>query len=357
MSTTPATRTPAGPAARTPAVHVPAARAPLPGGALRTTLSAVLPAPVKRRVRQRLLGTRWFPVPRPRPAGTPAGPAVRHLVVDLPARPATPGAAAGPGAATRPGPLRIDVPPYLFIPRKLDEAGLGAYEPYAIDCFLALLDRAGPGAVFDVGANVGLYGLLAAAYGDRPVHCFEPAPDTAQAARDIAAASGLDLTVAELALGEASGTATLYLSDSTDSSNSLNPDFRAHSKEIVVPVETIDDYVARTGDVPAIIKIDTETTEPQVLAGAERVLAEHRPWLMVEVLWSLVEDRLHDVMDRYGYTYYHLNGPGPRPAAERIVGDRTWQHYMFLLAPEPVDDAFWTDMTAWREALRPHPHP
>jgi len=338
------------------ATPTPTARAPLPGGALRTTLKAVLPAPVKRRVRQRLRGTRWFPVPRPRTGGqasAPVRPAVRHLVVDLPARPAVPGAAAGPAVGARPGPLRIDVPPYLFIPRKLDEAGLGAYEPYAVDCFLALLDRAGPGAVFDVGANVGLYGLLAAAYGDRPVHCFEPAPDTAQAARDIAAASGLDLTVAELALGDASGTGTLYLSDSTDSSNSLNPDFRAHSKELVVPVETIDDYVARTGDVPAIIKIDTETTEPQVLAGAGRVLAEHRPWLMVEVLWSLVEDRLHDVMDRYGYTYYHLNGPGPRPATERIVGDRTWQHYMFLLAPEPVDDAFWSRMTAWRKALQP----
>jgi FkbM family methyltransferase len=319
-------------------------RRPLPGGPLRAVLRKVLPATVKRRVKQQLLGTRWFPKPPVRSGGRTTGSQPRRLVVNLPAPPA-------PTTATAPGPLRIECPPYMFIPRKLDDAGLGTYEPYALDCFLTLVERAQPGAVYDVGANVGLYGLLAGAYSDRTVHCFEPAPDTAQAARDIAAASGLELTVAEVALGDDTGTATLYLSDSTDSSNSLNPDFRKHSKEIVVPLETLDDYVARTGDVPAIIKIDTETTEPEVLAGAQKVIAEHRPWLMVEVLWSLVEERLHAVMDQFGYTYYHLNGPGPRPSTEKIVGDSTWTYYMFLLTPEPVDDSFWDRMNAWRETL------
>jgi FkbM family methyltransferase len=320
------------------------AKRPLPGGPLRTVLRKVLPAPVKRSVKRRLIGTRWFPAPPPRKVrpATPPPPPMRRLSVTLPP---------APGATDGPAPLRIECPPYMFIPRKLDDAGLGEYEPYALDCFLALVERAGPGAVYDVGANVGLYGLLAGAYSDRAVHCFEPAPDTAQAARDIAAANGIEMTVAEIALGDESGTATLYLSDSTDSSNSLNPNFRAHSKEIVVPLERLDDYVERTGAVPAVIKIDTETTEPEVLAGARKLIAEHRPWIMVEVLWSLVEDRLHAVMDEFGYTYYHLDGPGPREATETIVGDKTWTHYMFLLTPEPVDDAFWERMNAWREAL------
>jgi FkbM family methyltransferase len=267
---------------------------------------------------------------------------MRRLAIGLPPAPGTSG-------ATRT--LTVQCPPYMYIPRRLDEDGLGTYEPYAVDCFLSILELAGPGAVYDVGANVGLYGLLAAAYGDRQVHCFEPAPDTAAAARQIAAANGLTMTVQEIALGDDTGTATLYLSDSTDSSNSLNPEFRAHSKEIVVPLETIDDYVARTGVVPSVLKIDTETTEPEVLAGAEKLIREHRPWIMVEVLYALVEDRLHAVMDQFGYTYYHLNGPGPREATEKIVGDSTWTYYMFLLAPEPVDDALWQRMTQWRAAL------
>jgi len=317
------------------------ARRVAPGGPVAAVLRRVLPAAVQRRVKARLRGTRWFPAPV-RPAPRPAVPAVRRFSLTLPPP---------PGATTGPAPLRIECPPYMFIPRKLEESGLGRYEPYALDCFLALVERAGPGAVYDVGANVGLYGLLAGAYSDRAVHCFEPAPDTAGTARALAAANGVELSVAEIALGEAGGTATLYLSDSTDSSNSLNPDFRAHSNEIVVPIETLDDYVARTGDVPAVIKIDTETTEPEVLAGARKVIAEHRPWIMVEVLWSLVEERLHAVMDEFGYSYHHLDGPGPRAATDTIVGDSTWTHYMFLLTPEPVDAAFWERMNAWRTAL------
>jgi FkbM family methyltransferase len=322
-----------------------AGKRPLPGGIARVVLRRALPEQVKRAVRARLRGSRWFPPPAARPVGPPA-PTSRRLTLQL---------APGPERDDAPRPLTIDCPLYQFIPRKLDENGLGRYEPYALDCFLTLVELAGPGAVYDVGANVGLYGLLARAYSDRAVHCFEPAPDTAATARQTAEVNGLPITVAEIALGDDTGTATLYLSDSTDSSNSLNPEFRAHSKEIVVPLETIDDYAARTGDIPAVIKIDTETTEPEVLAGAEKVIREHRPWIMVEVLWQLVEDRLHAVMDQYGYSYYHLNGPGPRTATETIVGDSTWEYYMFLLAPEPVDDAFWDRMNAWRATLEATP--
>ena len=312
----------------------------LPGGRLRRVVARVLPTPVKRAVKRRLTGTRWFPTPPPR-TGTSA-PARRRMTV----RPAP-----APGATKAPRPLVIDCPAYMFIPYKLDESGLGKYEPYALDCFLTLVERAAPGAVYDVGANVGLYSLLARTYSDRVVHGFEPAPDTAATARATAEASGLELTVSEIALGDDTGSATLYLSDSTDSSNSLNPDFRAHSKEIVVPLETIDDYVARTGVIPSILKIDTETTEPEVLAGAQKLIAEHRPWILAEVLWTKVEDRLHAVMDQFGYSYYHLDGPGPRAAVETIVGDRTWTYYMFLLAPEPVDDDFWARMNEWRGTL------
>jgi FkbM family methyltransferase len=240
----------------------------------------------------------------------------------------------------------------MFIPYKLNENGLGKYEPHGLDCFMALIEMAEPGAVFDIGANVGLYGLLAAAYSDRAVHCFEPAPDTAGIARATATTNDLDVTVAEIALGDDNGQAPLYLSDSTDSSNSLNPDFRAHSKEIVVPLETVDHYVARTGIVPSILKIDTETTEPEVLRGAEQLIREHRPWILAEVLWTKVEDRLHAVMDQFGYSYYHLNGPGPREATETIVGDQTWTYYM-PCSPRTRGRRLLGAHERWRAALRP----
>lgn len=101
--------------------------------------------------------------------------------------------------------------------------------------------------MLDIGANVGLYALLAAMISDRPVCAVEPTPDLAQAARDLAQLNGLDISVEELALGDRSGTATLYLSDRTDSSNSLNPNFRRHSREIEAELRTVDEHVERTG--------------------------------------------------------------------------------------------------------------
>ena len=323
--------------------------------AVRRVGAFVLPRAVKQPIKDRLRGTRWFPETRkrrPKPVVVKPSPPrpPRRRVYDLPLPPP-------PGGEVSPATLHVDVPLSMYVARLLAEKPLAAYEPYGVDAFLCVLERAAPGAAFDIGANIGIYGLLAAAYDDRAVHAFEPAPDTAQAAREIAAASGLSMVVNEIALGEQSGTATLYLSDSTDSSNSLNPEFREHSRGIQVPLERLDDYVARTGAVPAVIKVDTETTEHQVLAGAERTIREHRPWILCEVLYGLSEDSLHAVMDRHGYTIYHLNGPGPRPVVKRMVGDDSWIYYMFLFAPEPVGEDFWDRMAQWREVLATVPAP
>jgi hypothetical protein len=124
---------------------------------VRRVVARLLPTPVKLTVKRRLAGTRWFPTPSKR-GTTSTVAALRRLSVAL---------APAPGAASAPPPLAIECPTYMFIPYKLDENGLGDYEPYALDCFLTLVDRSGPGAVYDVGANVGLYGLLAGAYSGR----------------------------------------------------------------------------------------------------------------------------------------------------------------------------------------------
>ncbi len=305
---------------------------------LRGSLSRVarrLPAPAKRalfRTRDRIRG-----IERP-----DALRGERTLTLHL---------AAPPTGGPAPGDITIRTPGTMYVPRTLAKAGLAAYEPFGLDCFLALVDLAPPGAVFDIGANVGVYGLLAAAYSDRDVHLFEPTP--AAAAIIVAAdlPEGAHTTVVQAALGEETGTARLYLSDKTDSSNSLNPRFRPHSSHLDVPVERLDDYIARTGVIPSVVKIDTETTEPQVLAGASDLLTRHRPSLMIEVLAGRTEERLEEGLRPFGYTWYHLNGPGRLVPAERVVGDATYQHLMYLALPDEAPDHLWDRMAAWRETL------
>jgi FkbM family methyltransferase len=239
----------------------------------------------------------------------------------------------------------------MYVPRLLEEHGLGEYERYGLDCWLAMVELAPPGAVFDIGSNVGVYGHLAAAYSDRDVHLFEPTPGAVEVARAAILREGARFTVVQTALGEESGTARLYLSDRTDSSNSLNASFRPHTRHLDVSVQRLDDYVARTGVVPAVLKVDTETTEPEVLAGSSELIRAHRPWLLIEVLAGRVEVRLEEVLRPHGYTYYHLDGPGRRPPRDRFSGDPTYRHLMYLALPHPAPDHLWHRMASWRETL------
>jgi FkbM family methyltransferase len=313
----------------------------LPGGRARTVVARVVPRRVKQALHRRFRGTWLFPAPPPRPR-RPAPPTTRVVTLEVPAL-----AALG----ARP-PIVVEAPPRLFIPKKLAATGLAGYEPEAMACFLALLQAARPGAVLDVGANVGLYALLAAAASGRDVRAFEPTPELAAVARATARRNGLEVVVEEMALGRTSGTATLYLSDRTDSSNSLAAGFRPSSRQLEVPVETVDAYCARTGVAPAIIKVDTETTEPDVLAGATGTITRHRPWIICEVLHGRRPGELAQVMGPHGYSWYHLGGEAEPQPVDDLTGDPTHVRLMYLLSPRPVDARFWTRAAAWGEAVR-----
>jgi FkbM family methyltransferase len=247
--------------------------------------------------------------------------------------------------------ITLSASPDLLLPLILETTGLAGYEPASLACFLAAMDVAGPGAVLDIGANIGVYAAVAAAMTRRDVRAFEPVPELAEAARRFGADNDLAITTEALALGAENGDATLYLSDCSDTSNSLVERFRKHSQEIQVPVETLDSYVDRTGAVPAVLKVDTEMTEPDVLAGAARTIARHRPWILCEVLAHRVERQLTEVLAPFDYYWYPITEELPYREADEIVGDETHQRLMWLFAPQRPTDRFWDAVRAHAGAL------
>jgi FkbM family methyltransferase len=275
------------------------------------------------------------------------GPVERERVVVL-SLPKPPPAGA---ADVAPRPLTIRTPERTYVSRLLEGSGLAGYEPDTLACFLAAVHQADGEPVFDVGANIGVFAWLAAALTPAKVVAFEPTPDLADQMRAICAANGLTVRVEEVALGAASGTAELFLSDKTDSSNSLRAGFRPSHKSVSVPVERVDDYVARTGLAPAVMKIDTESTEPDVLRGATRLLAERRPWIICEVLAGRTEADLTAILAPLGYSWYRIDGPGPLEARDQIEGDPSYAHMNWLFAPSAPTPEFWASMAAWRESI------
>ncbi|GAA3924134.1 FkbM family methyltransferase [Actinoplanes auranticolor] len=298
-----------------------------------------LPMTVANIWRDRGARARTVPAPLPKPAPVVVQDKVTDRVVSIPV----------PGIPARA--VTMTAPVELLVPRKLQEHGLADYESSSIPCFLATIGTTGPGAVFDIGANVGLYAALAAAVSDRDVVAFEPFPTLAEVAERVAADNGLKIRVERIALSDHAGTATFYLSDTSDSSNSLAAGFRKSSRQIEVEVETLDEYVKRNGIIPAVLKVDTESTEPDVLFGAAETLREHRPWVLCEVLRGRGEDRLMEALAPHGYHWYHIVDGVPYAEAQTIAGDPTYQDLMWLFAPEPPDESFWSAVRAQRAAV------
>ncbi|MBB5999877.1 FkbM family methyltransferase [Streptomonospora salina] len=284
--------------------------------------------------------------PPPPPAKTQPPTNTRDFELALPRRDGAPG--------TGPATLTFSTPRRLWVPRKLETNGLAGFEPETLACFLAALEHAHPGAVLDVGANVGLYGLLAAAHSRRSVYAFEPTPHVAAAARSLAAANGLPVEVQELAMADRSGSAELALSTASDASNSLAAGFRNGSGRIQVQVDTLSHWCERTGTTPAVVKIDTETTEPDVIAGGVDVLRRSRPWIFCEVLPGHdTEERLTELLGPLHYTWHQLNGEFPAPARTSISGGGAAPHQrMWLFAPHPPAGAQWESARGWHRALQ-----
>jgi FkbM family methyltransferase len=129
------------------------------------------------------------------------------------------------------------------------------------------------GVVLDVGANVGAYALLFGRWvrpGGR-VYAFEPAPDTFEGLAGHVRLNGLEdvVTPVRAAVSARSGTGAL-VADGVAGTNRLADAVDAGAQR--VETVSIDDFCAREGIVPTLIKVDVEGAELDVLRGARETI-------------------------------------------------------------------------------------
>lgn len=186
----------------------------------------------------------------------------------------------------------------------------GTLEPSVSE---ALVRTVRPGhVVYDVGANVGYFTLVAARLVGREgrVIAFEPVPWCTDA---VAANIALnDLPQAEVraeAVGERSGRARLLVAGEASQSMLASLDRDADTREAIeVDVVAIDELVAAgTIPPPDVLKIDTEGAEILVLEGMRETIARHRPRIICEIHETNVA--FAELMDEIGYRAANLGGP------------------------------------------------
>lgn len=142
--------------------------------------------------------------------------------------------------------------------------------------------------VFDVGANVGYYSLIAAPLvgsGGR-IYAFEPVSQQFGRLKDNALRNGFcQILPYKLALSDKPGEAVIHLEDEFNTgSASLRPAGPRNILDEIVTCATLDDFVeAQALDRLDVIKIDVEGYESAVLKGGHKTLEMFHPVLLVEV--------------------------------------------------------------------------
>lgn len=160
--------------------------------------------------------------------------------------------------------------------------------------------------IYDVGAHVGLYALIA---GDRVgpeghVYAIEPLPGNVHFLRRHLELNHVNsCTVVEAAVCSASGW-TRFDPTSLNTAGHLS-----ESGPLLVRTVSLDDFYFQGQHIriPTIIKIDAEGAEIEVLRGATRLIAEFSPQIYLSTHTELAEKYCMKFLHSSGYTVTRMS--------------------------------------------------
>lgn len=160
---------------------------------------------------------------------------------------------------------------------------------------------------WDVGAAIGYYSLAFARLGASRVLAFEPDDERFDILTETLARNpriGVRVVASKLALG------------------------------IGRSATSIDDIISRDSEIaPALLKIDVDGPEAEILGGAERTLAQHRPRLVIETHGFELEVACLEILVRHGYVYRIVDAQQLWPELRPIEVNR------WIVATHREDDA------------------
>jgi FkbM family methyltransferase len=222
---------------------------------------------------------------------------------------------------------------------------LGLYEESSMHFLIRYLKP--EDSFVDVGANVGIYTVLAAGAAGARVHAFEPASAAYEALTQnvVLNALGRRVTLHRNGAGEHAGMAHIAI---TRKGSSRIVDADAGKTLEQIAIVSLDEALGN--DMPAVVKIDLEGYEEQVLLGAHHVLSSPQTDVVIVEATSRGDGhggarrvgRCVDILERLGFTMCtfdpHTNAlieclPG-RP---QLVGPND-QNYLFV---KDVETARW----------------
>lgn len=221
------------------------------------------------------------------------------------------------------------------IGRALYWRGIHEWEAASIRPFLALARAAGH--FLDIGANTGVYTLMATAVNPRlTAVAYEPVPRIHARLQKNVEINGLGdrCTVRGVAVANGARRARLHVPGVPlpSSSSLLEQGYHGKAGELVeVDVVTVD---AEQEERPRVdlVKIDVEGFEDQVIEGMAKTLAADRPVVLCECNPDGPYQAVERLMRSHGYRFVHLRDPAP-VATAGIEPDGTERERNYLFVP------------------------
>ena len=182
---------------------------------------------------------------------------------------------------------------------------LGTYESEKQE-LLAELTRPGM-VVWDAGANAGFYTLaMARLVGDRGrVYAFEPFPENLDNLLRHVRLNGLtNTTVVQAALGARTGLVGFQPGPRNEMGS-----ISTKSTNHLVPLLSADDFVRQDpASRPDLLKIDVEGAESDLLSGADRLLRDVGPDIVLALHGDEQARKCLDLLSEQGYEVLYLDG-------------------------------------------------
>ncbi|MDH5822987.1 FkbM family methyltransferase [Luteimonas sp. RD2P54] len=217
-----------------------------------------------------------------------------------------------------------------YLQKLIHESG----KPYEEEMLQDMAARIAPGdLVLDVGANIGNHAIYLAAIGGARVVAFEPQSGLAEAIVEAATLNllGRLVDVRACGLGRSRGVARI----SQDRPDNLGAQALAIGEgDIeVLPLDEIE------FDAPvAMIKIDVEGMELDVLEGAANLIARDRPLVYVESQDEASFRRLSRWMLQHGYGYWETFNATPTHLFRPIEACKTDERFERLMSREVIQE-------------------
>tara|TARA_Y100000589_G_scaffold311272_1_gene330482 strand:- start:618 stop:1433 length:816 start_codon:yes stop_codon:yes gene_type:complete len=192
--------------------------------------------------------------------------------------------------------------------------GLGqTWEPETVNLWIDLCKKSK--VIFDIGANTGIYSLIAKSINkDNEVIAFEPSDLVLHKLKKNIYDNNFDIKIVEKGVSNLTGDRIFYdVDDLHQTSASLSPDklknfdsFKGQIREYKISTIRLDKFIEENNIIPDLIKIDVELHEPEVIEGLGKYLNKIKPTIIIEVLTAKIAETLNKSFDNSIFDIYRL---------------------------------------------------